>query len=291
MKYLIITLLFCLTTNAYVPTLDSLLRNGNNVDVANNTIIVNLKIQSEKTNEKSFRLQVFNEREDYPKLVQLQYDQGKFSSKYLYDIKVVPFHSLDALSKNKEKIEQRFFFAIMRMLMTNSGDLLIELFREHGINVPTNQQLINKDKLNLLNDYKRYLAKVKSDSSLRDELNNPMQPKDSEQEQKVDEIMAEPFLKSDGLVKRVKSGDFFNWVVHTENLFIRFDNTHRITDLSLKTSAGELKASFGRFVLVGGSIEFPESIEFSLPNGETYFVKSYKGMIISDNSKKFYRRL
>lgn len=304
---LAILIIFSNIVLAYTPTLDSLLRNGNNTEIGNNTIIVNLKVTKKSTLDilesdsasevskllapKSFRLQVFNEREDFPKLVQLQYNEGSFNKKKLYDLKVTPFHTLNSISKNNEKIEQRFFMAIMSMLLTNSSKLMMEFLQENGIDVKSNKDLINQEKHQLLENYKNYLLALKSDSEEKEELKNPLKSEDPETSKEIKKIMAQTYLNSDGLVQRSKVGDFFNWVVQTDRLYINFDDSHRITEVSLKLGQGELKATFGRFIILGNNIEFPETIEITDLAGNTYELKGFKAMVISDSSKKFFKRL
>lgn len=298
--FILITLLN-VEVHAYIPTLDSLLRNGGNVDVANNTVVANLKIKYTPAQEseqatspivqnEAFKFVIYNEREDMPKMVQLQYVGGKVAKNNLFDIKVLPFHSLNSISRNKENIEQRLFYSILGVLLRNDAKLIIEFLREQGIRVPLNKELVNKDKERLLKDYRFYLKKNKENSTVAD-IKNPLRPADEEDRKKVDEIMRKPFLSPDGIVKRFKNGDYFNWMVETEQLFIGFDQNHKLEELSLKTNEGKLRVTFGRFLLQGANFEFPEVINIEDFNGNKYEITLTRLRMFPDNSDSYFKRL
>lgn len=299
---LFICLLFLnLTAFGYTPTLDSLLRNGGNVDIANNTVVANLKIKYTPAQEsvqaanpiiqnEALKFLIYNEREDLPKMVQLQYAGGKISKETLHDIKVIPFHSLNAISRNKENIEQRLFYSILGVLLKNDGNLMLEFLAEQGVNIPGNKDLVNKDKERLLKDYRFYLKKIKENSTVA-EIKNPLKPADEEDRKKVDEIMQKPFLAPDGFVKRFKNGDYFNWIVESDQLFISFDYDHKLEEILLKTSEGPIKVTFGRFLLQSANFEFPELVTITDAQNNKYEITLTKISMFPDNSNTYFKRL
>lgn len=303
MKYLLlITIIFSFQAFAYIPTLESLLRNGNNVDIANNTVVANLNIKmtpaenAEKqtsaiVQNNAYKFIIFNEREDYPKFVQLQYVGGKITNSTLHDLKVFSFHKLSEISKNRENLEQRFFYSLMGILLRNDGSLMIDFLKEQGIRVQTNRELVNKEKTRLLKDYRYYLKKTKESSSVANDLKNPLSPSEQEDKIKVEEILARPYLSQDSMVKRFKNGDYFNWIVENDQLFISFDYDHRLEEITLKNSQGEMKVTCGRYILQGSNLEFPELVTMTDFNGNKYEIKLSSLKMFADSSQKHFDRL
>lgn len=300
---LIFSFLFIsINAKAYIPTFDSLLRNGNNPDIANNTVVANLKIKyipapnSEEAKSpiilnNAVKYVLYNEREDFPKLVQLQYAGGKITSSNLHDVKVFPFHNLKSLRRGNENIEQQFFYSLLGMFLRNDSSLLVEFLKKQGVRVQSNKELMNKEKLRLLRDYRYYLKKVKESSTVSNDLQNPLYPSDPEEREKVGALMKTPLLSPDSYVKRFKNGDYFNWVVETDQVFASFDYEHRLEELTLKTSEGELKATCGRFLIQGSKLEFPEVVTLTDFRGNKYEIRAVSLKMFPDNSKRYFRRL
>ena len=78
------SIIFSTTAFSYTPTVESLFRNGNNVDVGSNTIVGTLKIERKIKPEQMELLKEFpirsavkvlfgNEREDRSKFIQIDY--------------------------------------------------------------------------------------------------------------------------------------------------------------------------------------------------------------------------
>lgn len=295
-------LLSSLNAVAYIPTFDSLLRNGNNADIANNTVVANLKIKyipaadSEEAKSpillnNALKYVVYNEREDYPKLVQLQYAGGKIARANLHDVKVFPFHNLKSVSRGNENVEQQFFYSILGILINNDSSLMVEFLKKQGLRIQANKELVNKEKLRLLRDYRYYLKQMKESSTVANDLKNPLQPSDPEEREKVNEIMKTPYLGQDSFVKRFKNGDYFNWVVETDQVYASFDYDHRLEEVTLKTNNGELKVTCGRFLVMGSKLEFPEVVTITDFAGNKYEIRAVSLKMFPDNSKRYFERL
>lgn len=284
---------------AGTPTLESLLRNGNNPEIGNNTIIANIKIKQlttvegvietgEIVNQQAIKYLVNNEREEMPLLYQLEYSAGRIENKSLYSLKTIKFNKLKRVSHNKEKLEQRVYHSLMAILLRNDASLMVEFLREQGIEVKKNKELINRGKAKLLQDYKHYLRGVKEEIA---DLKNPLKPEEDEKKKKVKETMKANFIKNDNLVSLRKSGDKFNWVVESEKLFVSFTHEHKIEEMIITTMAGKIEINLGRFLLQGSSLQFPEFINITVPNGSKFQIKLVSLKLIKDTPERFAKRI
>jgi hypothetical protein len=285
--------------NASAPTLESLLRNGNNPEIGSNTVIANLKIKQvttvegviedgEVVNQQAIKYLINNEREEMPLLYQLEYSAGRIETKSLYSLKTIKFDNLKKVNRNKEKLEQRVYHSLMAILLRNDAGLMMDFLREQGIQVKDNKQLVNRGKAKLLQDYKYYLKGLKEEIA---DLTNPLKPEDEEKKKKIAETMKAKFLKDDNLVTLRKSGDKFNWVVESEKLFISFTHDHKIEEMVITTLAGKIKISLGRFLLQGSSLQFPEFINITVPSGNKFEIKLVSLKLIKDTPERFAKRI
>lgn len=301
---LITLLVFVMSLNAqaYFPSLESLLRNPNNVDIGSNTVVANLVITpiDKDTNQPllnedgtadrfATKLIVYNKNEDRPRLIQVDYQGGKVSKSLLVNHTDRPFKNLSSLVRNPEAVEAKFFYATMAMLLNNDGSQLIELLKTVNSDVKTNTEHINRMKLKLLGDYKRYLTILKKDK--KSTIENPLRPESPEKREKVKAIMSQSFLSKDSLVKREKKRENFIWKVDTDSLKAQFDHDHRLQNLWVKTKLGEMSLVMGRSLVFGSQFEFPEFIWMTDLTGKKYEIKASKIQFFQDNPKWHQSRL
>lgn len=303
MRTKILTILIFITCQGafgYIPSFESLLRNGNNMDIGKNTLVAKMIIKNEsEPAEKSeavvikddfIKYVIYNEKENNSQLVELKYTDMSFNLNRLYDIDVIPFNELSNISKNKEKIEQRFYFALMGILLTNNGSLMIDFLQEQGINVSGNSELIDQPKLKLLKEYKYYLDRKKNDKEGAD-LRNPLTPEDDEQRVKVKEALKRPLIKEDNIVKRFKNGHYFGWLVDNEKMSFVFNDNHQLEEIKIMTIAGEISAQLGKFILHGANFQFPEFVKIKTPTGKEYKITLNSLSYFPDNSAAHFKRL
>lgn len=300
MKSYLITLTFMVLTLssalAYNPTLDSLLRNGENPDIGQNTLLANLKIKIEKKGEEAsplvenqtLKYLIYNEVESAPRMLQLEYATDSYKDESLARLRSFPFKRLSAVSKNVEKTEQRLFYSVLALLLRNESSFIIDLLKAEGFPVKSNRELVNGAKVKLLGSYKYFLMKQKDGDT---EIKNPLQPDDAEARERVEKIFSAPYISEDGLVKRHKNGDHFNWVIDTDKMYISFDHNHHLEELSFETNAGKFTTTFGRFLLQGAGMEFPEVVVFKTPSETTYTMRLISLKQFSDNPTRQSKRL
>lgn len=300
MKSYLIALAFAAFTlsNAmgYAPTLDSLLRNGENPDVGSNTVLANLKIKIERNGKdtsplvetQTLKYLVYNDDAAAPRLLQLEYAANSYKDETLAMLRSFPFKRLSSVSKNIEKTEQRLFYSLLALLLRNDGSMILDLLKAEGFPIKTNRELVNGPKLKLLNSYKYFLMKQKDGDT---DIKNPLRPEDPEARAKVQAVFNSPFIMEDSLVKRHKNGDHFSWVVDTDKMYISFDHNHHLEELSFETNAGKFSVNLGRFLLQGAGMEFPEDIIITTPGELVYTIKLTSLKQFSDNSARQSSRL
>lgn len=293
LSVLILSAFVTMNVFAYVPTLESLLRNGENPSLKKNSLYAKLKItessvtgdESLVRNNQAIKYYLYNESAS--KLVQLEYAANSFKKENLFEQKVLSFQSLNRIVKNNEKIEQKLYYSILAMLLNNDGSFLIDFLKSTGFKVKNNRELLNTRKKNLLTRYKNYL---KTNPENREE-NNPLRPKDEEAQKRIKELYNSPLISEDGIVKRFKNGDHFSWVVEQEKLYMSFDHNHHLQELTFEIPAGKFSVIFGRFLLQGAGMEFPETVTFKLPSEREFVLSLVSLKKFSDSSRSFSKRI
>ena len=290
-------IVFTLNAYGYTPTLNSLLRNGNNVEIEKNTIQANLYIveidpesnvelkdDSGHRKREFLKLLFINSVKNPPLMTQINYKGGILSPGTVANYVSARASEMQIFSMGNENVDAEMFYAVMSMLVNNSGNLLVNFLKKHADDIKHNTEMINEDKLNLLVSYKNYLLEQRHTRDEEEEkIENPMAPTEEEKSAIVKDISKQTFFKKDNLVKRVKVEDEFYWTVDTKNLYIKFDFTHRIREFRLKTELGSLEFVFGKFIDFGNKIEFPEFIWFKNLSGRKYLVKAKKLLLYGQN--------
>jgi hypothetical protein len=286
---------------AYTPSLESLLRNGNNIDIGTNTVLANISIveidpennlaikTDDIVKKETIKLLILNENEERPKLCQVNYKGGVMSDVSLINYQERDFKKLNQVIRNDENVDGQFFYATLSMLLNNDGSMLIDYLKKYNLKVQKNTELINNDKFKLLKNYKSYLIAARDEEE--GNLENPLKPQTDEKKARVSEIKASNFLRADGIIKKVKIEDEFFWIIDNDGLYARFGNDHRLRELRVKTTMGEVELVLGKFVIHGSQIEFPEFIWLKNVNGKKYEIKATKVSMFQDTRENHSRRL
>lgn len=290
-----------LTSWAYVPTAESLLRNGPNPDVDEKTVLLNFTIEevgetitgkegaidpSEK--KYIYKFLINNLNTTRPRILVLQYDSESFAYTSIRKVKYYDLNS-SRFMVNKENVDRNFFYALMEILLNNSPKILLELSHAYGAGVMGNGQLVNKEKLELLKSYKSYLA-AKNENENTD-FKNPMNPQDDEQRHLVIETMKQPFYQGSGQVKLVKNSQQLDWLIDGQVIKALIDhNTRQFHSLLLTTPYGVLSFLFKHNIIMSAGREFPEYFLFKNSAGKTYKITPKKFTAFNDNTNNFLRR-
>ncbi len=292
---ILFSVIYSLTSYCYVPTLDSLLRNGNNEDIDQNTVIANLTI-TEKSNEPSEGIKTYyskfvisNLKENYSNITQLNFEKD-FTNSSMRQMQTIPSAGVKNIFVTNENLDGEIFYGLLEFLLLNKSTRILTLLRKHDTSLKTNKELINQNKLVLLKKYKSFLEAQKEDEE-NQELKNPLKPQLEEEKKAVAEIMRSPMILPDENIQRIKIGDEFNFIIDKENMFFKFDKNHRIKEFNFRTLyGGEIEIVFGRFVAFSNSLEFPEFIRFKSSSGRNYEIRASKYSMFEDDANSESRR-
>ena len=86
---------------------------------------------------------------------------------------------------------------LLSSLALNRSEEISAFLKKVSTNYKSNEELIDPEKRDLYNQYKKYLKLIKEDESLKESLDNPMAPKDEEVRKTVEKIKERPFLQKD----------------------------------------------------------------------------------------------
>tara|TARA_Y100000385_G_C13033560_1_gene611899 strand:+ start:486 stop:1478 length:993 start_codon:yes stop_codon:yes gene_type:complete len=303
-KILTAFILFSFSAHAYIPTIESLLRNGGNQDIGNNTAVGILNIERminaqetelENTPRKNaLKLLIGNEDADRPSFIQLDYRDGIVSDSTMNKIHYRGNLSLEKLGlKEGTNIEAAIFYSLLSSLLSNNSKMFMEFFSIVDPSIKKNIDLVNKDQQSLLQQYKYYLSKVASvDEQAKEELQNPLKPDSEEGKLNVKEALRSTFLINDGLVKRVREKNKFYWDLVSPFVYARFDGeNHKLKKVVLTTEQGKIEIDCYNYILFNGKLEFPEIIYFKDLSGQMYEIKMSKMYSIKDAPGAFNKRL
>jgi hypothetical protein len=303
-KLFAILCLFIFTNDvfAYIPTVESLFRNGNNVDIGTNTVaatfyITRLRKEDESesperdSSKTAFKLVIGNENEERPRLVQLDFRNGLVSDETMNRIHLKSNFAIPNLGLNSEQDEAKIFYSIISSLVLNKSKMIMEYLTAIDPSLRKNKQLIDKEQLGLLNSYRRYLKK-KNNEENSEELKNPLKPELEEQKEYVKKTMSRSMLNETSTLKRVLKNGKFYLELNSEKIYANFSNkNHQLKKLVINTPKGKIELDFHHYILFGGGLEFPEIIYFKDLTGQTYEIKMTKMSQFKDNTANFYKRI
>ena len=297
--------LFIFTSNsfAYIPSVESLFRNGNNIDIGNNTVTASFYVKRMNKEGESelvdgppiktaFKFVIGNENEEKPKLVQLDFRNGVISNETMNRVHFKPNFSLKNLAINEEQDETKIFYSIISSLVLNNSKMMMSYLRDIEPSIQQNKELIDTEQLNLLNSYRTYLKEKNTAEEDSEEIVNPLKPETDERKEYVKSAMSRSMLNETPSLKRVfKEGKFF-WEINSENIYARFTNSnHQLKKLVIKTPRGKIEVDLHHYILFGSGLEFPEIIYFKDLSGQMFEIKMTKMSQFKDNSASFFKRI
>ena len=182
---------------ATTPTVEGLLRNPANPEVAGDTVVVDVAIEEKAVGEESKGTQYFKifanqERHARVDFLQVQYKDSNFNEQEGIRVKhVVNFAEVMA---SEDKVERNAFFSLFLMTMKNDWNVPLKFLRRIDSSIKTDEELINREKYEQLLKQKQYLRAIKDNPALKGTLENPNRPKDEALALKTKEILAGGFL-------------------------------------------------------------------------------------------------
>lgn len=286
----LVTLFFLLLNmaHAYVPTVESLFRHGSNPDVSANGVSITFKVSKILPGERSgasfsnSSLLRDDKAEDYfkifftrinetVKIAQTRYNNANFSESSLVHKTYYPNFTPYTIKPGIEAAEKGIFYGLLFSLALNEGEQLLSYLKALDVPVRLNSELLNREKVEFLAQYKHYLALINKDRSARKTEVNPMRPEDPEARQRAEQIMAEPMYTDTNQVKLAKDEGNMAWVVNAGALEAVFSYKERDAQrIKFKSQAGDFEVIMKDYYLANGTHAFPKFILVRTFTGEQY---------------------
>lgn len=276
-RFLVLALL-SLDALAYVPTVESLFRHGSNPDVTASGISFTLSARklvpgeagSGGSQEELFRIFLNKGNGENLKVAQSQYRDKTFSEASLEHKIYYSSFSPYTLKASVEQIERGLFFALLNSLTFNNGDHMVNYLKTLGVPVKLNDEIINREKIEYLASYKRYLvAQNQKGAKKTDE--NPLRPEDLATRERVEAVMKESMYVDTKQVRLSKYEGDMSWIVEAGPFTAVFAyNSRDLQKLTFKSAAGNFEVICRNYVLMNGTHRFPKTVLVRGFSGDNY---------------------
>ena len=290
-KIVLASLLLTSAAHAYVPTVESLFRHGSNQDVTGNGISLTMvvkKMGEEKTPattqdaslvqdtrpEDFYKIFITSNPNDSLKVAQTRYKNATFSESSLEHKIYYPNFTSYTIKTDIEQVERGLFFALLHSLTLNNGSHMVNYLKGLGVPVRLNSELINREKVEFLADYKRYLVTISKDRNAKKTEVNPMRPDDREGRERAERIMNESMYTDTKQVKLSRDDGQIAWVVNSGPFEAVFAYKSRdLQKIRYKSQAGEFEMVCKDYWLANGTHAMPRYILIKSLNGQSYQVE------------------
>jgi hypothetical protein len=290
MKALVL-FLFVSTANAYVPTVESLFRHGSNPDVVGNGLSITMIVKKIQPGEKEnttvndvtllkeekpedFYKVFFTKAGDHLKVSQTRYNSNSFSEGSLEHKIYYPNFNAYTMKPSIEQAEKGIFFGLLHSLTLNNGAHLVNYLKSLGTPVKLNNDLINREKIDFLADYKRYLVTINKDRNAKKTEVNPMRPEDANARHRAEEIMGESMYVDTKQVTLSKDEGQIAWVVNAGAFEAVASYKERdIQRIKYKSAAGDFEIICKDYWLANGTHALPRFMLIKTFSGLSYQVE------------------
>jgi len=292
MKF-ILSLFLIQSVFAYVPTVESLFRHGQNPDVTSGAAVVSLAISDLNSSDKSkkdFIKLVFQKNSlDSYRLDQLMFENETFGDQAMKSLKRMPIVSGASL---RSEPEQALFFSSLISILFNNGYHLVSTLKSQGIGVKFNNEIINRTKIDYLVSYKQYLVKINKDWSLKKTEPNPLKPEDADEKAKVDQVMNDSIYLNTGHVSYAKFDDLGAWKISGQDFegYVSHE-ARQIRSLRLNTKGKLFDFHYRQYFRADGIHYVPRFIEFKSSTGQHLLVEILTSRLVGEGSDAIFPKL
>lgn len=282
---------------AYVPTVESLFRHGGNPDVTSNTVTMTLKVsrrsgteEEGKRAEDFYKLFITKGHGESMKVSQTRYANNSYSESSLEHKIYYPNFTAHTMSANTEHIEKGIFFALMRSLTLNDGGHLVRYLNSLGVPVKLNSELINREKIEYLASYKRFLIAINHDRKKNEE--NPLKPQDPAERARIEKIMGESMYVDTKQVKLTREENDMAWMVSagTFEAVVSYKERHPLK-LKYRSGSGEFEVVCSDYWLSNGTHYMPRTMTIKTFSGEIFQVEIGSFRHYTEREDELVRRL
>ncbi|MCB9094799.1 MAG: hypothetical protein H6621_06995 [Halobacteriovoraceae bacterium] len=282
-KFLILFLItLSMPLFAYRPTVESLFRNNNNIEIEKNGSYVLFDIKNLKTNEtmksKIYLVDYLNKREI------LQYHT--FVTSNGTSSKVSTLKNILTTAWSKTKKSQALFYAVLNMFLKNDSTLIIDFLKKEGIDVTFNIEKIDANKKILLEKYKLYLERKKKNPDLSEEQ-SPLFGKNPEEKKEIHDLMTKSYYEEAEKAQLVKDGNEMFWKVLKEDFDAWFEaSSRRLKKLNFNKNGAHISMSFQGYEIFNGSHEMPKYI-YIQDGDDRYYIETKEYYTIDSKTSKY----
>lgn len=302
---------------ASIPLPESLFRNGSNQNITKSTVVVKFKVrdlsdqmqsseldpsvgeegqvnisagnqQQLMDKDKFYRLYFFSEGNQVS-LLQVEYSQPAMRAKHIKRVVYEP-NLMERLRKLSYDLDKNLFYSTMMSQMLNRADGIINFLHSQGIRLKRNNELLDKEKLELLARYKKYLKLIRATPTLP--IRSPLRPKGSEARQQVDEIMGRPLYTPTEDVRLIKSRRRFYWLLDLSRFRAYFSNEeHQLSQLEYFYENKSFSMDLQDYILFDGVHELPKNITLQATNSKVYVMQSLDMAHIGWSQQSFQKKV
>lgn len=284
---------FCfvlLTTSAfaYVPTVESLFRFGSNADVTSNGISIGLVVRrihaqaeegdgnlvKEKRPEEFYRIYFTKAAGDTLKVAQVRFRDTNFSESTIDHKIYYPNFTPHTLKPVPEQLEKGLFYSLLHSIAFNNGSALVTYLKDLGVPVKLNSEILNRQKIELLASYKKYLTTIAQNRAARKTEKNPLLPEDPAARERAESIMNESMYVDNGDVKLGRDEGRIAWVINSGNFeSVVAYNQRSVQKYKYKSAGGEFSVTCKDYWLANGTHYFPKTFQIKAMSGENFEVE------------------
>lgn len=280
--------LFMASAQAYVPTVESLFRHGSNPEVSANGLVLTFQLKKIIPGEKSgssmndvallgdvdsedFYKVFISQMDEVIKLSQTRYTNKSFSETSLVQKTYFPNFTPYTIKANLQETQRGIFYGLLFSLARNDGSYLLSYLKTLGVPVRLNNEIINREKVEFLAEYKRYLAMIARDKSAKKTEPNPMRPEDPDARERVEQIMARPMYVDTNQVSLERDEGKMSWMVKAGDFQAVISYKARdVQRVKYSSADGEFEIICKDYFLANGTHAFPRYLLVKTFNGEQF---------------------
>lgn len=296
-KFFILILLSFLSIN-YVnaaPTVEGLLRGGANPENIYDWSVFRLKIKKKKIvtldaegmkvegeesgqeaeeqfEEKHIKL-IFSTKTDEPiKFIQIEYSTPSMKKEDIVSV----FSSDDLLKQFEDEAfqERILFMGILLGQSSGNSQILNSILVKFNKDYRSNKDLLNQEKVDLYESYKKYLVAIKDDPDLEKTLESPLRPVDVNKFGEVQKILKQEMYQDLNQVQIFNQGNRFFWKAKLENFEGIFTlDGHRMRNVNLVTPQGMISAGAKNYRMFSSNFYLPSVLLIKDVLEETYQIE------------------
>lgn len=282
----LLSLFFVTSALAYVPTVESLFRFGGNPDVTTNAAVVSFVVRKidegtssgeglvQRRSEEYYRLYLTKEGIDTLKIAQAKYGDASFSDNALVHRIYFPNFTPHTLKPSLDQMEKGLFLSLVHSMVFNNGSQLVTYLKGLSVPVSHNADLINREKIEYLASYKRYLKNIAQNRNARKNEENPLRPDDPAARERVQKVMDESMYVDTGHVKLGRDEGRVAWLVSAGAFeSVHAYDTRAVQKYRYKSPAGEYLVVAKDYWMPNGTHLLPRHLFIRDFKGENYQVE------------------